>query len=462
MAIVKINQIRSTLGKAVAYIADAYKTDGQTLVSSNASLTPKVDSIVKAFKDVQDLADSSRVDGKRPSVVGIHLIQSFSPGEVSPQEAHQVGIEFIERISGGQYQYVIATHVDRHHIHNHIIMNPCSSVTLKRWRCGKGRLAQLRELSDDVCLKHGLSVIEKPGRDAISLGEVYARTRGVSNKETLRDVIDQGVFYCRDMGGLQRFLRERGIEAVNRRGSLVLRDRPDGKGMRSERLGLAYSQAALMSRLGRAERQEFVVRRGQVENLNGERLLVRVPGLGDGGALVVSRTDLVDNGTSFRLFLNVNRSYPVVDKFDRSGGNVTASQLQWLLTMPREANINAQTDRAPVRGASAAQQRYYAYIDRRVAQLRATSRQISADIELGSMSPAQLQSHIEGLKEQIRQGRAELTSLIVDKQRRIDTGQSTADVDSLIDAKTQQVSETQEKLKAAIKVKGKQKGRSPR
>ena len=79
-------------------------------------------------------------------------------------------------------------------------------------------------------------------------------------------------------------MRERGIEAVNRRGSLVLRDRPDGKGMRSERLGLAYSQAALMSRLGRAERQEFVVRRGQVENLNGERLLVRVPGLGDGGS----------------------------------------------------------------------------------------------------------------------------------------------------------------------------------
>ena len=117
----KINQIRSTLGKAVAYIADAYKTDGQTLVSSNASVTPKVDSIVQAFKDVQDLADSSRVDGKRPSVVGIHLIQSFSPGEVSPQEAHQVGIEFIERISGGQYQYVIATHVDRHHIHNHIV-----------------------------------------------------------------------------------------------------------------------------------------------------------------------------------------------------------------------------------------------------------------------------------------------------------------------------------------------------
>ena len=449
----KINQIRSTLGKAVAYIADAYKTDGQTLVSSNASVTPKVDSIVKAFKDVQDLADSSRVDGKRPSVVGIHLIQSFSPGEVSPQEAHQVGIEFIERISGGQYQYVIATHVDRHHIHNHIIMNPCSSVTLKRWRCGKGRLAQLRELSDEVCLKHGLSVIEKPGRDAISLGEVYARTRGVSNKETLRDVIDQGVFYCRDMGGLQRFLRERGIEAVNRRGSLVLRDRPGGKGMRSERLGLAYSQAALMSRLGRAERQEFVVRRGQVENLNGERLLVRVPGLGDGGALVVSRTDLVDNGTSFRLFLNVNRSYPVVDKFDRSGGNVTASQLQ--------VTINARTERAPVRGASAAQQRYYAYIDRRVAQLRATSRQISADIELGSMTPSQLQSHIEDLKAQIRQGRAELTSLIVEKQRRIDAGQGVADVDSLIDAKTRQVSETQEKLKAAIN-KGKQKGRSPR
>ena len=77
------------------------------------------------------------------------------------------------------------------------------------------------------------------------------------------------------------------------------------------------------------------------------------------------------------------------------------------------------------------------------------------------MSPSQLQSHIEDLKAQIRQGRAELTSLIVDKQRRIDAGQGVADVDSLIDAKTRQVSETQEKLKAAIN-KGKQKGRSPR
>ena len=86
---------------------------------------------MQAFKDVQDLADSSRVDGKRPSVVGIHLIQSFSPGEVSPQEATRWGLNLLNVISGGQYQYVIATHVDRHHIHNHIVMNPCSSVTLK-------------------------------------------------------------------------------------------------------------------------------------------------------------------------------------------------------------------------------------------------------------------------------------------------------------------------------------------
>lgn len=458
MAVVKIGQIRATLNKAIAYITDAYKTDGRTLVTSNAVMDPaQVGGIVRAFKDVQDLADRERTRGKRPTVLGVHITQSFSPGEISPDEAHRLGVEFIERVTGGEYQYVVATHVDRHHVHNHIIMNPCSMTTLKRWRIPRTRLAELRRISDELCLTHGLSIIEQPGREAVSLGEVYARTRGASTKDNLRALIDNAVSDSASMKQLRERLTEQGLEVTARRGSLVIRDPSSkGHGMRSERLGTAYGQAALMARLGREEKREFVVRRSQIENLDKNNVLVHADGLPDDGALVVNRADLIDNGTSFRMFLNANQTHPVVDRFDRTGGAVTVEELEGVFPTPRrELPVVGST--APVRierGMTDTQRRYFARVDGKVAALRAKAEEINVNIRLGDMTPAQLKEHIADLQYTITLHERELAALLVEKQRAIDAGASELDlggIDVRISTKTAQVQAAQKERTMAIK-----------
>ncbi len=165
MAITKIHAIKSTLGKALAYIENPDKTDGQMLVSGY-NCEPQTASI--DFEMTAVLAHKARnLKRKRSTNLAYHLIQSFSPEDaVTPEQAHELGKKLAFEYTGGKYEYVVATHIDKGHIHNHIVINAVSFYDYKKLRTVPYRTArQIRDISDRLCIEAHLSVIDDPQKD---------------------------------------------------------------------------------------------------------------------------------------------------------------------------------------------------------------------------------------------------------------------------------------------------------
>ena len=120
-----------------------------------------------------------------------HLIQAFEPGEVSAEDAHEIGMQLAKEILGGKYESVLTTHIDKGHIHNYLILNAVSFTDHKHYHSNKRNYHEIRRTSDRLCREHGLSVIV-PGRDkGKSYIEHQAAQNGTSYKTTLKAAIDR-------------------------------------------------------------------------------------------------------------------------------------------------------------------------------------------------------------------------------------------------------------------------------
>lgn len=146
MAITKIKPIRGTVNKALAYILDPQKTDDAFYVSSYGCAAS--DAAAKEFEWTRNLAVQQGM--QMPKVLARHLIQSFDIGEVTPEEAHEVGKQLADEWLKGKYEYVIATHIDKGHCHNHIIFNAVNYVDFHAYRSNKRTYRELRQLSDEL------------------------------------------------------------------------------------------------------------------------------------------------------------------------------------------------------------------------------------------------------------------------------------------------------------------------
>ncbi len=184
MAITKIHAIRSTIQKSVDYICNPHKTDNRILVDSFAC------GIYTAGADF--LADNSKSNSKSNSVPAYHLIQSFAPGEVTFEEAHQIGQEFAEQILENKRAYVLATHVDREHIHNHIIFCSTDSEENKRFNDDRAAYYRIRNVSDNLCREHHLSVIE-PGTEK---GKKYNEWQADKKNNSYKFILKKDIFEC--------------------------------------------------------------------------------------------------------------------------------------------------------------------------------------------------------------------------------------------------------------------------
>ena len=180
MAVTKIIPVRSTIEKSIDYICNPAKTDGGFFVHSE-HCAPQT-----AALEFQNLLRQSRAGG---NTIGRHLIQSFAPGEVDPATAHEIGIKLADEILKGKYAYVMATHVDRGHIHNHFVWCAADVVDHKRYRSNKNTYHEIRETSDRLCKDNSLSVIIPHG---VGMGytEYNAAKQGTSWKAKLRSGID--------------------------------------------------------------------------------------------------------------------------------------------------------------------------------------------------------------------------------------------------------------------------------
>ncbi|MEW6930576.1 relaxase/mobilization nuclease domain-containing protein [Trueperella pyogenes] len=257
MAIIKIMQVRTTLKAAIEYICNPAKTNGGIMVSSNCAAPQFPSDIAMAFGWTVELAERMRRSGGSATpILAHHIIQSFAPGEVSPNDAHDLGVELIERITGGEHDYVVATHQDRSHIHNHIMFNPVNKTTLKRYRMGKSRVFEFREISDELCRSAGLSVIEIPQRGARNLHEIYARAHGKSSVQLLALKIDVAVRDTAAWPDMVTTLSEMGVEVELKGENVLFKDTTTmQRPIRGRRLGPAYTQSAIMARLDPRARQ---------------------------------------------------------------------------------------------------------------------------------------------------------------------------------------------------------------
>ncbi len=170
MAVTKIHPIKSTLKAALDYIMDKDKTDEKILISS-LNCNP-----ITAHLEFEQTKIECNSKAK---VLARHLIQSFYPGETTPEEAHKIGIELCEKVLKGKYEYVLTTHVDKGHIHNHVLFNNVSFDTGKAYQSNKKTYHQIRNYSDDLCRKYKLSVIDE---DYMKFKNKY-KTNGKSYKE---------------------------------------------------------------------------------------------------------------------------------------------------------------------------------------------------------------------------------------------------------------------------------------
>ena len=192
-----------------------------------------------------------QITGRKQSpehdIVMYRIIQSFKPGEISPEEANRIGYELAMRFTGGQHQFVVSTHVDKAHIHTHIEFNSTNLNCDAKFQNVKNSAFILRRLNDELCRAHGISVIENPKPRAKKQKEIAAAKYGTSHKEQLRQTIDRVLPDCQ---GYDDFLAKMRAEGYEIREGKKLSFRAPGwdRFTRSDKLGADYTKEALRER----------------------------------------------------------------------------------------------------------------------------------------------------------------------------------------------------------------------
>ena len=239
MAVTKTHPIKSTLKAAIDYICNPEKTDGKLLVSSYGCTAETADI---------EFEWTRRHSIDKGTHLGRHLIQAFEPGEVTPEEAHEIGMELAKEILGGKYEFVLTTHIDKDHVHNHLIFNAVSFTDHKHYHSNKRSYHYIRRTSDRLCKEHGLSVII-PGKDkGKSYIEHQAAQAGTSYKAKLKAAIDRLIPVSADFEDLLLRLQREGYEI--KRGKYVsCRADHQERFTRMKTLGVDYTEDAITSRI---------------------------------------------------------------------------------------------------------------------------------------------------------------------------------------------------------------------
>lgn len=259
MAVTKTHPIKSTLKAAIDYICNPIKTDGSLLISAYGCSAETADI---------EFAWTRRHAIDKGENLGRHLIQAFAPGEVTPEEAHQIGLELAKEILGGKYEFVLTTHIDRGHIHNHVIWNAVSFTDHKHYHSNKRSYYEIRRASDRLCKEHGLSVIVPGQEKGKSYVEHQAVRNGTSYKAKLKSAIDRLLPACINLEDLLRRLQEEGYEI--RRGKYIsCRASNQERFTRLKTLGVDYTEETLAARIaGRTRPSKHPkVRDGRIQRI---------------------------------------------------------------------------------------------------------------------------------------------------------------------------------------------------
>lgn len=247
MAITKIHPITTTLTKALNYIQNPKKTDG-TLLVDGYGCVPET-----AYQ--QFMRTKEKVD-KKDGYLAFHLIQSFSPGEVDYETAHKIGIELADKVFKGRFQYVIATHIDRGNVHNHIIANSVSFKDFGKYNSSPNSYYFIRRTSDMLCKEYGLSVVAEPKDKGKSHYEHSLDKKGQSWKSLLRQNIDRCIIKASDWDEFLLLMQREKYEIKSGK-YISFRAEGQERFTRSKTLGADYTEEQIRNRIAGGKRIEI-------------------------------------------------------------------------------------------------------------------------------------------------------------------------------------------------------------
>ena len=250
MAVTKIKAIRGTLSKAIAYILNPEKTDEKLLVSSYGCAS---ETAAREFEWTRKIAEQKGMNPVR--IIARHVIQSFEIGEVTPELAHEIGKQFADEILGGKYEYVLTTHIDKDHVHNHLIFNAVDFVDYHAYKSYKRIYYDMREVSDQLCKENGLSVIPPSQNKGMGYKEYTEAKRGTSWKQKLKQTIDRLVITAKDYDDFLRLIQEAGYEIKTGK-YISFRAEGQERFTRSKTIGENYTEERIKERIaGRTPRR---------------------------------------------------------------------------------------------------------------------------------------------------------------------------------------------------------------
>ena len=238
------------MSKAIAYILNPEKTDEKLLVSSYGCAS---ETAAREFEWTRKIAEQKGMNPVR--IIARHVIQSFEIGEVTPELAHEIGKQFADEILGGKYEYVLTTHIDKDHVHNHLIFNAVDFVNYHAYKSYKRIYYDMREVSDRLCKENGLSVIPPSQNKGMGYKEYTEAKRGTSWKQKLKQTIDRLVITAKDYDDFLQLMQEAGYEIKTGK-YISFRAEGQERFTRSKTIGENYTEERIKERIaGRTPRR---------------------------------------------------------------------------------------------------------------------------------------------------------------------------------------------------------------
>ena len=419
MAVVKLGKpVKSNLGGpngAMAYIIDPAKTDGGRLVSSNYERTG-TDYDALADPMLEDNENSPKGIQKN-SRLAYHIKLSFSPDDpVTPERVHELGVEFAHRITSDEYKFVVATHTDRHHLHDHIMVCAASRYGKHlKAELPKDIIEQWRVIANEISEREGLSVIFNPATERVarkmrgdettpnedpttqardpkhveetsepgtaatarttrraeneepmerrygmSMEEIYASAKGLGVKDQLRMLIDLTLAGAENFEDWRNMLDVQGVDVTVRGQHFTFTMKDTGFKVRDTKLGSAYDMTNIMAGLQSTPVIPITFNRRLVAKQTRKTVTVWLPGTHRKKKITFDAKRLVDGGGStLRAFLPLHRDQIILDPSNRYAGKTTTHGLyQWFGEPASRLEPLASPERLPLRsGLSPAPQR---------------------------------------------------------------------------------------------------------
>ena len=229
------------LHNVMAYAADGYKTEKRLYVSG-VNVTPDT----ATYKMQQTKLRYGKTDG----IIAFHAIQSFKPCEVTPELAHKIGVEFAKEMWGDRFEVLIATHLNRQHLHNHFVINSVSFVDGKKYYDNQENYNLMKKISDRLCEENNLSVIRNPKTKGKHYAEIMAEKNGYPTiRGQIKDELDEIIKCSYTFDQFWRILKQRGYEVKDAGKYIVLKPAFSQRYIRIKSLGKNYSEEAIRQRI---------------------------------------------------------------------------------------------------------------------------------------------------------------------------------------------------------------------